>query len=257
MSSRQSKEMKMHVLQKMKKLIPMQTRRACLAALLAGLLSACAPRLLQPTQEAQIPADFPGAYYTQAAAHGKKVLRVDAGKSLVVLEVRRAGAFARLGHDHVVASHDVQGFVMPDEGRSDLYVALDRLVVDEPGLRAEAGFAPQPPADAIEGTRRNMLDKVLESARFPFALIRITRSDDRSPTLNVSIVLHGATRVFEVPAQFETVPGGLAISGKMHFNQSDFGIVPFSVLGGAIQVQDRLDLQFRILAKTPAAPSKS
>ena len=83
----------MHVLQKMKKLIPMQTRRACLAALLAGLLSACAPRLLQPAQEAQIPADFPGAYYTQAAAHGKKVLRVDAGKSLVVLEVRRAGAF--------------------------------------------------------------------------------------------------------------------------------------------------------------------
>jgi hypothetical protein len=37
----------------------------------------------------------------------------------------------------------------------------------------------------------------------------------------------------------------------MHFNQSDFGIVPVSVLGGAMQVQDRLDLQFRILAKAP------
>jgi hypothetical protein len=35
----------------------------------------------------------------------------------------------------------------------------------------------------------------------------------------------------------------------MSFNQSDFGIVPFSVLGGALQVRDRLDLSFRIVAQ--------
>lgn len=237
---------------KIKGLIPVRTYRACLIALLAGLLAACVPRppLQLQTPDLQAPADFPAAYYTQAEALGKQVLRVDSGQSLVVLEVLRGGAFARIGHDHVVASHDVKGFVAPEAGRSDLYVALDRLVVDEPALRAEAGFSPQPPADAIEGTRSNMLDKVLESARFPFALIRITRGDAGRQTLNVSITLHGGTRAFEIPARFENIPGGIAVSGQMHFNQSDFGMTPYSVLGGALQVQDRLNLRFRILARS-------
>jgi hypothetical protein len=42
----------------------------------------------------------------------------------------------------------------------------------------------------------------------------------------------------------------MMVSGTMHFNQSDFGIVPYSVLNGALRVQDRLDLRFRIDAHT-------
>ena len=52
--------------------------------------------------------------------------------SRIVIEVRRGGTLAQLGHDHVVVSHDVAGYVAPAEGRADLYVRLDRLVVDEP-----------------------------------------------------------------------------------------------------------------------------
>ena len=64
-------------------------------------------------------------------------------------------------------------------GRADLYVPLDTLVVDEPALRAEAGFDTQPSAADIAGTRRNMLEKVLEADRYPFALIAVKRSSDR------------------------------------------------------------------------------
>jgi hypothetical protein len=35
----------------------------------------------------------------------------------------------------------------------------------------------------------------------------------------------------------------------MSFNQSDFGITPLSILGGAIRVQDSVDLRFNILAQ--------
>jgi len=35
----------------------------------------------------------------------------------------------------------------------------------------------------------------------------------------------------------------------MSLNQTDFGITPLSVLGGAIQVQDKLDLRFHIVAQ--------
>jgi hypothetical protein len=223
---------------------------ACLLVLLAGLVAGCAPRIPpQATVEyAQAPADFPESYYRQAEALGRKVLRVDPDRSLVAIVVRRDGSLARLGHDHVVASHDVKGYVDMDGGRADLYVPLDRLAVDEPGLRSEAGLATQPSKEAVEGTRRNMLEKVLESGRFPFALIRVTRGTADRSKLIVTITLHGVMRAMEIPAQIETLPGGIGISGRMTFNQTYFGIVPFSILGGALQVQDSLDLRFRILA---------
>src|SRR5947208_14526955 len=111
------------------------------AVFLSTRLAGCAPRLPEPAQgPAAPPADFPEGYYREAAAQGKPVFRVDSRESLVVIEVRRSGSLARLGHDHVVASHEVGGYVAPDEGRADLYVALARLAVDEAALRPEAGF---------------------------------------------------------------------------------------------------------------------
>ncbi len=225
-------------------------RQAGLFFLCSVLLSACAPdlSLQKPEPGTESAVVFPESYYLQAAAQGKKILRVDTGRSLLVLEVRRAGAFARFGHDHVVASHDVKGYVSLDGARADLSVPLAKLVIDEQDLRTEAGFTTQPTPDDIEGTRRNMLNKVLEEQRFPVALIHIERKHSDT-VLNVSITLHGATRTFDVPAEIQTTSDGLIVSGKMHFNQTDFGITPFSILNGAIQVQDRLDLRFRIVAE--------
>lgn len=230
---------------------PAPSRLPCawLVLLLAGGLAACVPAPPSPetAKKAEVaPPGFPAAHYRQIEARGGKVLRVDGARSLVVVEVGRAGSLARLGHDHVVASHDLQGYVAPEEGRADLYLPLERLVVDEPGLRAEAGFDTQPSKAAIEGTRRNMLDKVLEVERYPFVLIRASRQGPR--TLQVAITLHGTTREWEIPVCIENLPEGLAVSGKLAIKQMDFGITPFSVLSGAMQVRDRLDLRFRIVA---------
>ena len=219
--------------------------------LLAGMLAACAPSIppQMPAEITRAPAGFPEAHYLQAKALGKNILRVDSANSLVVIEVRRAGTFARLGHDHVVASHHVSGYVSAEEGLADFYVPLEQMVVDEPKLRTEAGFDTQPSPEAIEGTRNNMLKQTLDAEHFPFALIHATCADTSRRTLNVSIALHGVTRSYEVPVQMETIRDGIAVDGKMSFNQTDFGITPLSVLGGAIQVQDKLDLRFHIVAQ--------
>ena len=228
-----------------------ENRRHFLIALLAGMLTACAPVIppQMPVETIQAPADFPEAYYRQASAQGKKILRVDSARSLVAIEVHRAGALARFGHDHVVASHNVNGYVSLSEGVADLYVPFERLAVDEPGLRAEAGLDTQPSPEDIEGTRRNMLVKTLDAEHFPYALIHATWADANRHTLNVSITLHGVTRSYAIPAQIETVRDGFTIDGKMSFKQTDFGITPISVLSGALQVQDKLDLRFHILAQ--------
>ncbi len=222
------------------------------AALLSAVLAGCAPLLRERAPApAAPPADFPEGYYREAAAQGKPVFRVDSRESLVVIEVRRSGSLARLGHDHVVASHEISGYVAPDEGRADLYVALARMQVDEAALRAEAGFDTQPAESDIEGTRANMLEKVLEAEKFPFALIQVSGANTMrgDVTLNVAITLHGSTRTMQVPARIEADAGGMSVTGGFSFDQTDFGITPYSLLGGAIAVKNGVELRFRIRAR--------
>src|SRR5713101_5534147 len=212
-------------------------RAAVAAALLSTMLAGCALLLREPAPApAAPPADFPEGYYREALAQGKSVFRVDSRESLVVIEVRRSGSLARLGHDHVVASHEVGGYVAPDEGRADLYVALERMAVDEAALRAEAGFDTQPSESDIEGTRANMLVRVLEADKFPFALIRVSGVDASRPeaAMSVAITLHGITRALQMPATIDADADEISVTGRLSLDQTDFGITPYSVLGGAI-----------------------
>lgn len=244
-------------------------RCAIQSSLLAAtlLVTACAPIPLPSIPVQPAPDD------ERALAPG--TWRIDAQQSLIAVTVHRGGTLARLGHDHVVASRNIEGHATMHNGadgtldkwvRADLQFRLDELTVDEPGLRAQAGFDTQPDADAIAGTRRNMLNRVLQAEHFPLVLIHATLADTGEDiklkarddakvngnvlgTLNLSITLHGVTRTMAALARIEAPGAGtIAVSGNLRLNQSDFGIVPFSVLGGALAVQDGLDLQYRIVA---------
>jgi YceI-like domain len=222
------------------------------AAVLVALLAACASQVAPPPQAGKPePAGFPAAHYRQLLAQGKPVFRVDPARSLLLVVVRRGGALAQFGHDHVVASHDVAGYIAPDDGRADLYVPLDAMAVDEPALRAGAGFDTQPSAADIAGTRRNMLDKVLETSRHPYALIAVSDNGAgaaaHQPT--VALTLHGVTRRVEAASHLERSAGEITVTGALAIDQSRFGIEPFSILGGAISVQDRVNITFRLRAR--------
>ena len=183
-------------------------------------------------------------------ARGAPVFRVDSDRSFAVIVVRRAGSLAQFGHDHAIASHDVTGYIAPDEGRADLYVPLDALVVDEPALRSEIGLDTQPSQADIAGTRRNMLEKVLETDRYPYALIAVNghAPGDGAQPLRVAVALHGVTRSVDAPMQYRRGADEVTATGTLAIDQSQFGIVPFAILGGAIAVQDRVNITFQIVA---------
>ena len=228
--------------------------RRILFGLSSALLAACVARAPAPVAsvapaDLQAPPEFPLTYYRDAQSRGHYVLQVDPRQSLVAINVRRGGPLAGLGHDHVVGIRDVQGYILPSAGRADLFIPLARMTVDEAALREESGMGKPPSAEAIEGTRRNMLDKVLQAERFPFASVRIDRQE--GDAMRASITLHGHTREFLSPARIEHAPGKMTVSGEMTIAQSDFGIAPFTVLGGALQVQDKLALRYRIVAAQP------
>jgi hypothetical protein len=224
-------------------------RRAWRFLLGAALLAAgCAQVPPAPPPEAPRPGapELDAAYYRDAAKRGDKVYRVEPGDSLVAVRVYRGGRLSRLGHDHVVSSREPRGFIDADKGRADLYVAVESLAVDDPAQRAAAGFESTPSESDIAGTRSNMLEKVLEADRFPFVVLRV-RSVAQG-VLEAEVSLHGVTRPMRIPAKIDSGGERIELSGSFAINQSDFGIEPFSVLGGALTVQDRVDLSFAIRA---------
>lgn len=221
-----------------------------LACVLACTLTACAPPAVN--LPAPGPASAPAAYTLPAATadwyrgQAGPVLRIDPARSLIVATVRRGGALARLGHDHVVASHDIHGLVAPQAGRADFGFRLDQMIVDEAPLREQARLDTQPSADAIAGTRSNMLSKVLEAERYPDVALRVEGAGDGA---RLSVTLHGVTRSVAAPVTVTTTAEGISASGTLRLRQSDFGITPMSVMNGAMTVQDAMELRYTIVAR--------
>jgi len=197
---------------------------------------------------APAPAAKPPAAPAPAPAHAGPLLNIDASHSLIAVTVRRGGILARLGHDHVVASHTVSGTVSPSQNCADFQFRVDQLTVDEASLRAIAGLEKQPSADAIEGTRHNMLAKVLEADRYPLVTIHAERAAQGRP-LQAAITLHGVTRRMAVPAELHEENGAITARGTIRLKQTDFGITPFSVMAGAMAVQDELEIRFDLVAR--------
>lgn len=210
------------------------------------LLAACTPLSVAPPAPASpATASVPLA----PPARAEKLWTIDTRATLLTITVRRGGALARLGHDHVVASRTVTGWVAPDLKQADFQFRLDAMSVDESALRASAGLATTPTAEAIAGTRHNMLVRVLDAERYPDVRVQATLQAG-GKAVDAAITLHGVTRQLVVPVTLVQAPdgGGLRASGAFVLKQSDFGIVPFAILGGAMAVQDPMELAFDIVA---------
>ena len=232
--------------------MPSQNRRLSSAIrstvlLACAVLAACTPL---PPAPAQAPAPAAPAALPAWQRQGVQLLHIAPEESLLTITVRRGGALARLGHDHVIASRTLQGVVTPAPGRAQFQFRLDQMSVDEEGLRQAAGLTTTPSADAIAGTRHNMLVRVLDAERYPWVSIEARRTGDNE-VFEADITLHGVTRTVQLPVRVEQAADGrgLQASGSLLLKQSDFGIVPFAILGGAMAVQDQMELAFRITAR--------
>ncbi|WP_240943471.1 YceI family protein [Janthinobacterium lividum] len=215
--------------------------------LACAALASCTPLPPAPATAPAPTAAMPAPAWQQ---QGVQLLHIAPDESLLTITVRRGGALARLGHDHVVASHTLQGIVAPALGHAQFRFRLDEMSVDEESLRQAAGLTTTPSADAIAGTRHNMLVRVLEAERYPWVSIAARRMGNKE-VFDADITLHGVTRTVQLPVHIEEAADGrrLQASGSLLLKQSDFGIVPFAVLGGAMAVQDQMELAFRITAR--------
>ena len=218
-----------------------------------AVLAACA----QPdwvAEDTSVP-PLPEKVYQQAARKGEAVYRVDPQRSRIFIRTGRDGPMKGAGHDHVIASADVDGLVLisddRSESRADLRLPLQQLVVDDPAYREKFGLEPELPESAIEGTTRNMQDKVLESNRFPWATasVRLLSMQETQAELDVTVTVHGTSLDYTVPADIDFDAGTLSVSGSMTARHSDFGLTPFSAAGGLLRVAEDIEIVFEITAR--------
>jgi polyisoprenoid-binding protein YceI len=188
-----------------------------------------------------------------------RAFNVIGSESLLIVRVYRGGTLARAGHNHIVASHDLSGTVnvAADLARSSFAIQFPvaALTVDEAELRAAQGadFAADVPDAAREGTRRNMLGPaVLDANPYPLIILRSEslRLDGGRLTTRVQISVRGQVHEFAVPVSYTLSSSELLAQGELALKQTDLGLAPFTALLGALAVQDEMQVQFRIVARS-------
>ena len=233
----------------------MLERRLLIAGVLA--LAACASQLPQQ--------DAPTALWEPLQRQaGELPLGIDKPASKLRAYVFRAGAVARLGHNHVLSASEFDAQALLGEAglgsaRLQMHLRLDQLQLDDPSLRAELGgaFAKPLDAEAIQGTRANMLgERGLQAASHPFLRLRSLKLVGEAPRLAalVEIELHGQRRQQWLALRVDDQGQRLIVSGSLVLRQTDYGLQPFSLLGGLLAVADEIVVEFElVLIKTNGA----
>jgi hypothetical protein len=188
---------------------------------------------------------------------------VVADESSLIVLVYRAGALAALGHNHVISCRCISGTLYlpgdPLKGSFDLRIAVARLTVDDPSLRAaerSADFPADVPQSARQGTRHNMLGAaLLYAARYPQIRLRAVglrpapAGQPGDLIAQALIEVRGHIRPIAVPVHYELRRDRLVASGRFSLRQSAIGLTPFSAMGGALRVRDLMRVRFQLVAK--------
>lgn len=249
-------------------------RRSLLAGAPALLLSACAGTVIPTSNPASPPPRAPTSLDGPVPEPAAGVRwRVDPDASLLQVLAFRQGALSALGHNHVLTAPRLQGWLQlpasagePDRltpaqlaaTRFALALRLDELALDDPAQRARLGpaFASRPDADAIAGTRANLLgESLLDAARFPWLRVQSValRGEAGQVLAEVEIDWHGQQRRGRLPLQLavRSTPEGqvLRVQGQMALRLTDFDIRPLSLLGGLLAVQDDIGVTLDLLLR--------
>jgi polyisoprenoid-binding protein YceI len=169
---------------------------------------------------------------------GQGVRPIDPQKSKITIYAYKAGLFSFASHDHIIAA-PVSGSI--DELKKTVEVELrvdDLQVIDQD----------ESEKNKVEIRRMMLSDKLLESAKYPVITFRSTAFNQLTPdTAEVAgmLTVHGTSRAVSV----KVVKSGDRYTGSTRLKQTDLGLTPISVAGGAVKVKDEVKIDFDVQPK--------
>ena len=164
---------------------------------------------------------------------------VDSGRSSITVKVEKSGLFSAFAHNHTIRAPIASGKLDAEKRTAALTLNTKEMKVLDQGVKESER------AD-IEQTMKS--DKVLDVQRFPeirFASTSITPQNGGHYQVRGDLTLHGTTHPVEFPITFSKD----RYAGSVKLKQTDFGITPVSIAGGAVKVKDVIEIVFEIVAK--------
>lgn len=169
---------------------------------------------------------------------------------------------AAVGHNHVIVNRSVQGWVRFDGALSGggffLTVPVSGFIVDESAARLQEGaeFTEEIPAEARSGTLHNMLGPaVLDAQAHPVITVQSIAIEpapegpaQQGGQASVRVSVAGHDALLLVPFALDVAPRELHARGTFAVTQTALGLTPFSVLLGALRVEDALRVKFDLVA---------
>lgn len=174
--------------------------------------------------------------------------RLDAGQSRFTVQAFAGGLLAGFGHNPLIGIRDFSGEAGFAPG--SLENAWLRLTINAASLTVLDDIKPKD-REQIEQT---MFDEVLAVARHPeivFQSTSVTATRVAEGRYKARIIgdltLHGVTRSgLWIAAQLTLDEDRLRARGDFTLKQTDYGIKPVSVAGGALKLKDELKFSFEL-----------
>ena len=166
---------------------------------------------------------------------------LDVHKSTLKIRVFKAGAFSAFGHDHEIEAPIEQGDIdSSDPASVHLRVNTHKMRVLDPDT-------PQDKRDEIQHTMQSAT--VLDVEHYPEITYQSTSVISRGEgrwQVSGNLALHGKSQ----PVAFGVSLQSGHYRGSVSIKQSDFGIEPIKIAGGAVKVKDEVRIEFDIVPAT-------
>jgi polyisoprenoid-binding protein YceI len=178
---------------------------------------------------------------------------IDLAASKITVHVEKSGLFSAFAHNHTISAPLASGHLDVQKRTIELKFRSKEMKVLDPGTSDSERAT-------IESTMKS--DKVLDPARFPEISFVSTSVETPAATVAAGtpaggtdapkrylvhgkLTLHGVTKPIEMSVSLSDGH----YTGKVSLKQSDFGITPIKIGGGAVRVKDPIEIVFEIVAK--------
>ena len=176
---------------------------------------------------------------------------IDPKRSTFTIQAFSTGLLSAFGHNPRIAARDVQG---------EVEFATTAGTIQDASLHLRIGADSLEVIDDISEKDRREIERqmkqdVLETEHYSEILYESSQvtangTGDRFwVTLKGELTLHGETHVQPVSARVVLSGDSLRASGEFTVRQSDYGIAPVKVAGGAIKLKDEVKCTFDIVAR--------
>lgn len=161
---------------------------------------------------------------------------LDLKQSKITVYAYKTGLFSFAAHDHVIDVPIARGTLNEQARTIEFAVKTNSLQVLDPNESEKSR----------KEIRATMLGpKLLEADKFPeitFRSISVKQTDANTAAVEGILTIHGVSRPVALTVKRE----GKFYVGSAKMKQTDYGLTPVTVAGGAVKVKDEIKVDFRV-----------